>query len=390
MNQLKDLIENMTEFRILIVDDKTNMRRTIRNMLRALGFSQFTEADNGLTALNRMKSEDFDFVICDWNMPKMNGVEFLRAVRTDEQNDDLPFLMITGELEARVVTESIEANVDGYILKPFELQTLSGKMADILIKKQELSEFDAQILLAEHYNEVGSFYQAHLELDKASQINRQNPKIHFQRGLTFEAEGRLDKAVQSYQTSRKLGNKFIKSREKLAEYYEKKGDSDSLLILLEEMIAISPNNADRQTKYGQVLLTHDRIDEAKKAFKRALDLDPGAQDRRNQISNAFLAKDMDKEAETVLKSLVEINPQNLATYNRLGMVLRKQKKFMEAIAYYRKALTIAPDEENLHYNMAKALIGAHDSARAQTHLNKAIEVKPDFKEAHELLRKIKK
>ena len=142
MSELDQLIKKKDGFRLLIVDDKANMRRTLRNMLRQFGFHQISEAEDGDVALKRVCSEKFDFVICDWNMPNMSGVEFLRHVRGDERFQDLPFLMITAELEEGTVAESIEAEVDGYILKPFQPKTLEDKMADIIKRKSAPSPLE--------------------------------------------------------------------------------------------------------------------------------------------------------------------------------------------------------------------------------------------------------
>ena len=149
MSDLESLVKNKALFRILVVDDKANMRRTLRNMLRMLGFNNFSDAEDGDVALKKIRSEKFDFVICDWNMPRMNGVELLRAIREDERFKNLPFLMITAEVEEGTVAESIEAEVDGYILKPFVPKTLEDKIVDILTRKQSPSQVETFLLAAE-------------------------------------------------------------------------------------------------------------------------------------------------------------------------------------------------------------------------------------------------
>jgi len=117
--------------KILIVDDFSTMRRIIKNLLRDLGFNNTSEADDGNTALPMLKNGSFDFLITDWNMPGMTGIDLLRAVRADEQLADMPVLMVTAEQKREQIIEAAQAGVNGYIVKPFTAQTLKEKLEKI-------------------------------------------------------------------------------------------------------------------------------------------------------------------------------------------------------------------------------------------------------------------
>jgi two-component system chemotaxis response regulator CheY len=117
--------------KILIVDDFSTMRRIIKNLLRDLGFSNTYEADDGVTALPMLKNGDFDFLITDWNMPGMTGIDLLRAVRADEKLGTLPVLMVTAEAKRDQIIEAAQAGVNGYVVKPFTAQALQEKIAKI-------------------------------------------------------------------------------------------------------------------------------------------------------------------------------------------------------------------------------------------------------------------
>ena len=117
--------------KILIVDDFSTMRRIIKNLLRDLGFNNTSEADDGNTALPMLKNGSFDFLITDWNMPGMTGIELLRAVRADEQLAGMPVLMVTAEQKREQIIEAAQAGVNGYIVKPFTAQTLKEKLEKI-------------------------------------------------------------------------------------------------------------------------------------------------------------------------------------------------------------------------------------------------------------------
>lgn len=117
--------------KILIVDDFSTMRRIIKNLLRDLGFNNTQEVDDGTTALPILQAGGIDFLITDWNMPGMQGIDLLKAVRADEKLSTLPVLMVTAETKREQIIEAAQAGVNGYIVKPFTAATLKEKIEKI-------------------------------------------------------------------------------------------------------------------------------------------------------------------------------------------------------------------------------------------------------------------
>ena len=116
----------------LVVDDFSTMRRIIKNLLHDLGYHNVTEADDGTTALPLLKDGNFDFLITDWNMPGMPGLELLKQVRADARLAKLPVLMFTAEAKREQIVEAAQAGVSGYVIKPFTAATLKEKIDKIL------------------------------------------------------------------------------------------------------------------------------------------------------------------------------------------------------------------------------------------------------------------
>jgi two-component system chemotaxis response regulator CheY len=116
----------------LVVDDFSTMRRIIKNLLHDLGYHNVTEADDGTTALPLLKDGNFDFLITDWNMPGMAGLELLKQVRADARLGKLPVLMLTAEAKREQIVEAAQAGVSGYVIKPFTAATLKEKIDKIL------------------------------------------------------------------------------------------------------------------------------------------------------------------------------------------------------------------------------------------------------------------
>ena len=120
-----------TKMSILVVDDFATMRRIVKNILKQLGYENIHEADDGTSALEVLKREKIDFIISDWNMPQMSGIDLLKTVRATEEWKDLPFLMVTAEGQKENVIEAVKNKVNNYIVKPFTPETLKEKIGKI-------------------------------------------------------------------------------------------------------------------------------------------------------------------------------------------------------------------------------------------------------------------
>jgi len=117
--------------KILVVDDMSTMRRIVKNIMKQLGFANIEEAENGQDALTKLHAESYGFVISDWNMPVMTGIDMLRAIRADDKLKALPVLMVTAEAQKENLIEAIQAGVSNYIVKPFTAEVLQEKMNKI-------------------------------------------------------------------------------------------------------------------------------------------------------------------------------------------------------------------------------------------------------------------
>lgn len=120
-----------TSMSVLVVDDFATMRRIIANVLKQLGYETIHEAEDGTKALQVLETEKIDFVITDWNMPQMSGLDLLMAIRASEDKKDIPVLMVTAEAQQENIVKAAQAGVNNYIIKPFDAQTLSEKIKKI-------------------------------------------------------------------------------------------------------------------------------------------------------------------------------------------------------------------------------------------------------------------
>ncbi len=118
--------------KFLVVDDSQTMRRIVNNALKSIGYDEIIEAEDGKDAMAKLYIENVNFVITDWNMPVMNGLEFTKAVRADEQFGNMPILMVTTRGMKEDVMEALQARVNNYVVKPFTPQVLKEKIEQIM------------------------------------------------------------------------------------------------------------------------------------------------------------------------------------------------------------------------------------------------------------------
>jgi two-component system chemotaxis response regulator CheY len=122
--------------KILVVDDMSTMRKILKNMLGKMGFENVEEADDGEPAWNMVQQAQesgapYDFIVSDWNMPVMTGLDLLKNIRADDTLKETPFLMVTAEAEQQNVVIAVKAGVSNFIVKPFSIETLKEKMGKI-------------------------------------------------------------------------------------------------------------------------------------------------------------------------------------------------------------------------------------------------------------------
>jgi two-component system chemotaxis response regulator CheY len=131
--------------RVLLADDQDSIRALMKMVLKELGLVQVDEAKDGLEALQRLSTQAYDLILCDWNMPKLSGIEVLRNVRDCEETSTLPFLMVTSTSDLKNVKEAMAVGVTDYLVKPFQPQKMMDKVSKVLSE----SDHHAQVMMVD-------------------------------------------------------------------------------------------------------------------------------------------------------------------------------------------------------------------------------------------------
>ncbi|MBI5637803.1 MAG: tetratricopeptide repeat protein [Nitrospinae bacterium] len=373
-----DLREHFKDGYILVVEDMTSMRRTIRSMLKQVGLVNVVDADDGDTALHILDTQDnCHFILLDWNMPRMSGIDVVREIRSKAANQDIPILMVTCEMGSAEVMQAGEAGVNGYIVKPFVAKTLEEKIQAVLATRAAPPEHVRLLKAGEELALRGEYEEA-LAIFERAKILRESARIHVSIGETRELTGEDAKAHESYNAAIALNPLFLKAHLRSAALYEKQGNLDAALAAFKKVVEISPNNPRRHFSIGNIHLKKGDIVKAKEAYTLAVRQEAAM---ASEIAEELLKHGKDDMAEHFFRTSLQKQANNVHVYNRLGISLRRQGKWKEAILEYETAIKIDPKDAGIHFNIGKACVEGGQRERAYQAFRKALDLDPTLTEA---------
>ena len=351
---IENLVPDSSRFRILLVGPRRPLRRSLRNMLQSLGFTNFREAGDGDEALCKLRADRFGLVVSERLLPIRDGYGLFCKTWEELADDAPPFLLVRDNDDR---TEQPHDPRLKLMTHPFGLPDLEEALVLLLFHNLSSSPVDRLIQAAGRAMAEGDPVRAHRELDDAEHLAPRSPMVAYFRQLTFRAQGREAEAEQAVAKARRLFSANI----------------------------TGPRQADRHMTLGRKAIVEGRLGDARQEFQAAFAQDQENRQRRIEAGEAFLRQGAADDAAFLFESVLEDEPDNVFLYNRLGMAFRKQRQFAKAVAVFRKAISIDPFEANLRYNLARVHLVAGDRALGVEVLEKAIEDFPDFEEARTLL-----
>lgn len=373
-----DLKEYFKDGYLLVVEDMTSMRRTIKAMLKQIGLGNVVEADDGDTALRVVGTQaNCRFILLDWNMPRVPGIDVLREIRSTAANQDIPLLMVTAEMGRAEVMQASEAGVNGYIVKPFVSKTLEDKIRAILVARAAPPEHVRLLKAGEDLVLRGDYQKALVFFEKAKEL-RESARVHVNIGEARELTGDDSKAHESYNAAIELNPLFIKAYLRSAALYEKQGNLDAALAAFKKVVEISPNNPSRHFSIGNIHLKKGDMAKAQEAYTVAVKQEA---EMASQIAEELLKNGKDDMAEHFFRTSLAKMANNINMYNRLGIALRRQGKWQEAIREYETAIKIDPRDAGIYFNMGKACLEGGQRERAFQAFQKALDIDPGLTEA---------
>jgi two-component system chemotaxis response regulator CheY len=375
---------------VLVVDDMPTIRRMVRQMLHHLGVrGDIQEAGDGQEAWEALQARPFDLVVCDINMPRMSGLDLLRHLRATTRYQTTPFLMISGEVSEDIVAASAESEVDGYLLKPFKIKSLEGRLRSIIVNRYQPSEGEILFRRANEFLLGDRPKQALEVLEKLTEPPfRQQAKVVNLMGECYLALDSQEEATFCFSQALDINPKFLRAYQNLAAVAESRGDLASARGYLEEARKLSPLNPERLFTLGQLCLKDGAPEDAREYLEESWRIGqyvPPA--RRSEMAEAFLAAGLHEVAEELFRQAIDDDPQDGHLYNRLGVALRRQQKHQQALEYYQQALNLDPKNEKVQFNLGVLYFDLGEKDKALKAFKVALQIRPEFAEAKDFLKR---
>lgn len=360
---------------MLVVDDNSNLRQTIRAMARQVGITNIVEADDGdsaLKILKRNREQPCNFVLLDWVMPRVSGIQVIREIRGDNELGDIPIMMVTAETDPAQVVRAAEEGINGYLTKPFAGKVFEQKIQSVIEARANPPLHVKLLMEAENFLRKGDHDKALVFFEK-SLAAKETARVLVNIGDIHQLLNHFDEASTMYENAILNNARFLKAYSKAAELNEKQGNFDAALDFLSKALAMSPNNPDRLLAMGKIYAKQGDEPAAADTFTKAVKMEPKM---GNQITDELLKAGKSHLAEIFLRKISNTAGQDTFWYNRMGIALRKQGKWKEAILEYQEAIKLDPNDENLFFNMGKAYAEGKEYTYALKYLNMAIQLKP--------------
>lgn len=371
---------------VLICDDMFNMRRTIKNMLRHIGFESIVEAENGSKAWELLNRSKVDMVISDWNMPEVPGVELLRRVRDDARLRDIPFVMITAEVSESKIVQAAETEVDGYLIKPFIARALEDKIQTIFNNRETPPPFERQMKSGLSFLESGAYDKAVGAFSEALRIRPDSARARFEIGEAYAKKGDFNQAERWNKEALSVNPQYLRAYEGLSKVYEKQGKTGDAIKLMEKASEISPNNPRRHLEMGKLFLKAGDTEKGERALQLAMKNAEHNADIHTEVGEVYLASGDETKAAAAFSNSININ-ESVHVYNRLGIALRKKFQYEEAFKVYLKAIKMEPENEVLFFNMGRLRMEQEMYGEAAEYFKKALAIDPEFAECKDMLKK---
>jgi two-component system, chemotaxis family, chemotaxis protein CheY len=375
----------------LIIDDEVSMRRTIGNMMSRMGFENILFAENGVAALSFIQSSNIDLIICDMNMPEMNGMELFRIIRSSPKLCDMSFIFVTAEVRRNIVAKAAEDGGGAYIIKPFVMVTLEEKIMDILRRRFYPTKFETHLKKFRQYMDVFNIQDAETEIAQALEDDPESPSLRFYMGQISVHKGLTDTAIDYFRSAIDRKPLFVRAYDALGKLYEDQGDTESAVAQYEAANSISSANSERLVALSKLHIKRGEPEKAMALLKKAAsELNQDVSVSGQLIGELYMANGEYEKALNVLANAHKKSPSDCSIMRSLADAYRKNSKPEDALETYREILNITPHNADVYHFVGKTHLEIGDKDSAIEAITKAWEINPSSKEITRDLRALAK
>ncbi|MEN8256535.1 MAG: response regulator [Thermodesulfobacteriota bacterium] len=377
--------------RLLVVDDNLAMRKMLESMLTSIGYNNVSSAVDGESGWEKILEGEVDIVISDYIMPRLNGLEFLHRIRRSKEYFNLPFIMITGADNWGDFMNTVQAEVDNYLIKPITADRLEEVLNQVHLQQQSASPYLKAMHTGKHCymnNDLGKAYKSFL---LAQAIEPALAKPYFYLGQISKESARDEEAVKFFKRCLEIEGNYINAMVGLVEIYAKADDFGQMFIYLNKALEVAPNNIDLHIDLAKASFKLDDMATVRKALKTATKIAKSNKAHVEKVIESYIGCGLLDEADYLFgKKLQDDDTETVRFWNRLGLEAKGIGDFQKSKYFYLSALKLRPQAKEVNFNIAILLYeqGEYNSSMAYT--TKALRLYPDFLEAKELMDSLRK
>ena len=362
----------------------------METMLSGLGYDNQVSVLNGQEAWKKIQEDDIDIFFCDLMMPELNGLELLNLIRESKKYFNMPFVMVTGVDSKSEFMKTVRAEVDYYIIKPFNAQKLEEMLDKIIRSIAKPTGYEKAVFAGKYYLLNNDLQKSLQSFEIAGKVKPGSAQPFFYTGLIHEKTGDIDKAEANYWKALSIETNFINALSGLATIYRTKKDYPKLIACLKRSAEIAPASFNLSLNLGIACSETNDPEGALLNFKEALRLARNNIDKLNELLEAYMNAGMIDQADDLFarKFQDDDDGKTVVFWNRLALQSIRLGQHDKARIFFLSALKLEPQNKKVNYNLANLLYQQKDFDSAQAYLQKIIRLHPDFKEAGELLKKI--
>jgi len=374
--------------RVAIADDVESMCKSIRGILKVLGYGRtFDFAHNGADALEIVRENKIDLLILDLNMPVMTGVEALEIIREDRDLREMPVIMVSADANREMVAEAGESEIDAYILKPLTVKSLGDKIERVVAMVNDPTPMVTHLKRARSFKEDGHLHAALAEAKLAMSADLQSSKPPREIGSLHHDMGNLAKAEKWLLKAAKMNNFDVFACHLLGEIYLKRDQIEKATTYFEKAMAVSPRHVERGINFGKALAQKGLFKKAAKAFDRAIALADSDPKLTETVATFCIENKVYTYAVSLLEGLLQDQSDRNDIRIQLGTVFEAMGKPLKAVNWFVKAEEKDTTNLEIKFHIATNYLAARRLLRADQVLRNILRIDPDNERARVLLKK---
>jgi tetratricopeptide (TPR) repeat protein len=362
-----------------------SMRQSVRSMLKILNIGKRVyQAQNGKEGWELLRANDIDLAIIDWNMPVMNGIELLNAIRREKKIRDMPVIMITAEAQANIVSEAAESDIDAYLLKPLTPKLLEQKISTVIHFANNPPKSTLYLIKARDHEEAGEIDAAIEEVKNALKEKPDSSRILRKLGLLFLEKNNKQTAIKCLQKAVAVNKQDAVSRFRLGEIYLQENDISNALKYYDEAIKISPRNLENGLLLGKTLFEHGMNNKAYEIFDIILKNSSQKLKSSEDIANICIRNRKFAYALSILEPIFQENPDDAGTAEKIGNINYNQGNSEKALAMFLHIEKLKPNCIDTKIKIAKLYVDMKKIFLADDVLNAVLRIEPENTTAIEM------